>query len=261
MMENISWGISLSSLEHESALPRTLPECFSLVEMPGFTLEPLKKKQLKLSYSNITELYFRELLEPTVTREIFSQSTAIRDGLKSHIRKTIEDTGDIRGSGIMLDFGIERCFNNPELTRKVSSFINGLSHSLYHSETKLLLPVRVPLPEELDSAEPYLEFLKKLMLPQVGFSVDIHPHELAGKKFTPRDVMSWLEFDTVLLRFVYEPQTGNRLVHKSLAPWLEACREHCGQLRMVLSPLSRDRENIENELNLLAQLISGLNNP
>lgn len=220
-----------------------------------------KEKQLKLSYSNITELYFRELLEPTVTREIFSQSTAIRDGLKSHIRKTIEDTGNIRGSGIMLDFGIERCFSNPELTSKISSFINGLSYSLYHSETKLLLPVRVPLPEELDSAEPYLEFLKKLMLPQVGFSVDIHPHELAGKKFTPRDVMRWLEFDTVLLRFVYEPQTGNRLVHKSLEPWLKACREHCGQLRMVLSPLSRDRENIENELNLLAQLISGLNNP
>jgi hypothetical protein len=232
--------------------------------MPGTALEPLKKKQLKLSYSNITELYFRELVEPTVSREIFSQTTAIRDGLKSHLREIIEATGNIKGSGIMLDFGIERSFyntGNTGLTGKISSFINGLSYSLYHSGIKLLLPVRIPLPEELDSAEPYLEFLKQLMLPQVGFSVDIHPHELAGKKFSPSDVMRWLEFDTMLLRFVYEPQTGNRLVHKSLQPWLEACREHCGKLRMVLAPLSRDRENIENELNLLAQLISGLNNP
>ncbi|MDD5727056.1 MAG: hypothetical protein PHV59_00700 [Victivallales bacterium] len=261
MTEAVSWGISLSSLDSEKALPRALPECFSLVEMPGPALTPLLQRQLKLSYPNITGLYFREFPDSTVIREIFSQPPAIRNDLKTHLRKIISGAASLKSSGIMLDFGVERSFRNSALGTEITAFINSLSASLYHSGLNLLLPVRIPLPEELESAEPFLEFLKKQMLPQLGFSVDIHPHEFAGKNFNPGEIMRWLEFDAVLLRFVYEPRTGNRLVRKSIEPWLAACRNPGRPLQVMLAPLVQNPETLENELNLLSQLVSGLNNP
>jgi len=257
---NITWGISLSSLESEGGLPRELPECFSLLELPGFLLSPLSKKKLKLSYPHISELFFRDMIDPSVSREIIGQSASIQNDLKLYLRKLISEADDISSSGILLDFAIERSFEKPELSEKIRTFINSFSNALYHSKNKLLLPVRVPLLESVSSAEKYLDFLKKQMIPQAGFSVDVHPHELAGKDFSPRDIMQWLEFDTVLLRFVYEPETGNRLVRKSIEPWLEYSKNHFNKLKIVFAPVFKHLETIENEINLFEELISSLNN-
>ena len=261
MFENITWGISFSALKSEDALPRELPDCFSMLELPGFLLSPLSSKQLKLSYPGISELFFRDMLDPTVSREIITQSTSIQNDLKLHLRKLIAEADDINSSGILLDFAIERSFDNPDLSKKIRSFINSFSNSLYHSNNKLLFPVRVPLLESAKSAEQYLEFLKKQMLPQAGFSIDVHPHELAAKEFSPQKIMQWLEFDTVLLRFVYEPETGNRLVSKSIEPWIEYFQRRRTKLKIVFAPVFKHLETIENEINLFEQLISRLNNP
>ncbi|MFA6714858.1 MAG: hypothetical protein WCS27_05740 [Victivallaceae bacterium] len=260
MRKDISWGISFSTLDSEADLPPDLPDCFSLLELPGFLLPPLSKKQLKLSYPRISELFFRDMLDPTVSREIITQPVSIRNDLKSHLCKLVSEAGRLHSSGILLDFAVERGFENPELATVFKEFISSFSHSFYHSGCKLLFPVRVPFPEPVKSAEQYLEFLKHQMLPQAGFSIDVHPHELAGKNFSPDEVMRWLEFDTVLLRFVYEPETGNRLVGRSLEPWIEYFRRRSLELRIVFAPVFRNPEIIENEINLFEQLISGLNN-
>ncbi len=260
MLENITWGISFSSLESEDSLPHGLPKCFSLLELPGFLLAPLSRKQLKLSYPYISELFFRDMIDPAASRGIINQSVFIQNDLKLYLCKLIAESGKINSSGILLDFDIEQSFGEPDLSAKIRKFINSFSHSLYHSGNKLLLPVRVPLLESVKSAEQYLEFLKKQMLPQAGFSIDIHPHELAGKEFSPREIMQWLEFDTVLLRFVYEPETGNRLVRKSIEPWIEYSRRYYGKLRIVFAPVFKHLETVENEINLFEQLILSLTN-
>ena len=257
---NINWGISFSSVESEENLPCDLPECFSLLELPGFLLSPLSKKQLRLSYPHISELFFRDMIDPSVSREIISQSDSIQNDLKIYLRKLISEADDINSSGILLDFAIERSFDNPDLAEKIRNFINSFGNSLYHSSNKLLLPVRVPLLDSVKSPEQYLDFLKKQMLPQAGFSIDVHPHELAGKDFSPLQIMNWLEFDTVLLRFVYEPETGNRLVRKSIEPWIEYSKKHYDKLKIVFAPVFKHLETIENEINLFEELISGLNN-
>ncbi len=257
---NITWGISFSSLESEEGLPRELPECFSLLELPGFMLSPLSKKQLKLSYPHISELFFRDMLDPAVSREITTQSDSIQSDLKLCLRKLISEADDINSSGVLLDFAIERSFEKPVLEEKIRDFINSFSNSLYHSNNKLLLPVRVPLLDSVKSPEQYLDFLKKQMLPQAGFSIDVHPHELAGKEFSPLEIMKWLKFDTVLLRFVYEPEIGNRLVRKSIEPWIEYSKNHYDKLKIVFAPVFKHLETIENEINLFEELISSLNN-
>jgi hypothetical protein len=260
MYDNITWGVSFSSLESETGLPRALPKCFSLLELPGFLLSPLAKKQLKLSYPRISELFFRDMLDPTVAREIISQPASIRNGLKSYLRKLVAEADNIHSSGILLDFTVERGFEDTGLAAEFREFINGFSHAFYNSGCKLLFPVRIPFPEPVKSAEQYLEFLKRQMLPQAGFSLDIHPHELAGKDFSPEEIMRWLEFDTVLLRFVYEPETGNRLVSRSLEPWIEYFHKRGLESRIVFAPVFRNPEIIENEINLFEELISDLNN-
>lgn len=258
---NITWGISFSSFESEENLPSELPECFSLLELPGFLLSPLGRKKLKLSYSYITELFFRDMVDPAVSREIITQSASIQNELKLYLRKLITEAGDINSSGIQLDFAIERAFDDPDYFEKVRAFINSFSHSLYHSKSKLLIPVRIPFLDSVKSPEQYLDFLRKQMLPQAGFSIDVHPHELAGKNFSPLEIMKWLEFDTIMLRFVYEPETGNRLVRKSIEPWIEYSKKHYDKLRIVFAPVFKHQETMENEINLFEELISGLNNP
>jgi hypothetical protein len=260
-MDNITWGISFSALESEEALPGELPECFSLLELPGFLLSPLSSKKLRLSYPHILELFFRDMIDPGVSREIINQSASIQSDLKIHLRKLISEADDINSSGILIDFAIEQSFGDPELSEKIRNFINSFSNSFYHSSNKLLLPVRVPLLDSVESPEQYLDFLKKQMLPQAGFSIDVHPHELAGKDFSPEKIMKWLEFDTVLLRFVYEPETGNRLVRKSIEPWIEYSQHHYDKLKIVFAPVFKHLETIENEINLFEELISSLNNP
>ncbi|MDD5698455.1 MAG: hypothetical protein PHH77_07535 [Victivallaceae bacterium] len=261
MAENISWGISFSSLESADDLPRELPEDFSVLELPGFMLPLLAKKKLKLSYPHISGLFWRELLDPAVSREIITQSASIRNELQIQVRQLIAETGRLNSSGILLDFAIERGFGDPGLAEKIRAFINGFSHTLYHTNGKLLFPVRLPLAEGVESAEQYLEFLKKQMLPQAGFSLDLHPHELAARRFSPDEIMRWLKFDTVMLRFVYEPETGNRLVPKSIEPWLKYSRQHHDRLKIIFAPVGRHSETLENEINSLTQLIPGLNNP
>jgi hypothetical protein len=261
MLKNITWGISFGSFEPEESLPRELPECFSLLELPGFLLSPLSRKKLKLSYSHISELFFRDMIDSAVSREIITQPASIQNDLKLYLRKLIVEAGAINSSGISLDFAIERSFENPDYSEKIRTFINSFSHSLYHSNSKLLIPVRVPLLDSVKSPEQYLDFLKKQMLPQAGFSIDVHPHELAGKGFSPLEIMKWLEFDTVLLRFVYEPETGNRLVRKSIEPWIEYSKKHYDKLKIVFAPVFKHLETVENEINLFEELISSLNNP
>ena len=78
MIKNVTWGISFGSFESEESLPRELPECFSLLELPGFLLSPLSRKKLKLSYSHIKELFFRDMIDPAVSREIITQSASIQ---------------------------------------------------------------------------------------------------------------------------------------------------------------------------------------
>jgi len=261
MIKNITWGISFSPFESEESLPHELPECFSLLELPGFLLSSLSKKKLKLSYSHITELFFRDMIDPAVSRGIITQSLSMQNELKSCLRKLITEAGSINSSGILLDFAIEGSFDDPDYFEKIRTFMNSFSNALYHAESKLLIPVRVPLLDSVKSPEQYLDFLRKQMLPQAGFSIDVHPHELAGKNFSPLEIMKWLEFDTVMLRFVYEPETGNRLVRKSIEPWIEYSKKHYDKLRIVFAPVFKHQETIENEINLFEELISGLNNP
>jgi hypothetical protein len=260
MFKNIKWGVSFSSLDSEEGLPRELPNCFSLLELPGFMLQPLRQKKLCLSYPHISELYFRDLLDPAVSREIIEQPVSLQNDLKSHLVKLIADADYINSSGFMIDFDIERGFENSGVSVKIRDFIKTFSYFLYNSDNKLLLPVRVPLLDSVKSAEQYLEFIKKQMLPEIGFSIDIHPHELAGKNFSPAEVMKWLRFDTIMLRFVYEPSTGNRLVSKSFEPWVKYMKKRCSELRIFFSPVFRNLENVENEINLFEQLVSDLNN-
>ena len=258
MLKNITWGISFASLESEKDLPQQLPECFSILELPGFMLPLLSKKQLKLSYSHISELFFRDLINPSVSREIINQTPSFQTNFKIALRKLISEADSVKSSGVSFDFAIEQSFENSALATKMKTFINSFSHCLYHSKNKLFFPVRVPLLAPAKSTEQYLEFLKNQMLPQAGFSLDIHPHELTSKDFMPSEIMKWLEFDTVLLRFVYEPGIGNRLVSKSIEPWISYSQHHYNKLKIIFAPVCKNLNAVENEINLFEELISKL---
>lgn len=260
MFKNIKWGISFNSLDNIRNLPRQLPECLSILELPGIMLEPLEQGKINPDYPNITELYFSDLLDSAVSREIISQNESIQDDFKELLRKLIAEAASLKSSGIFADFAIENSFNDMFEGDKVKNFIKSMAHALYNFEQRLLFPVRIPLIESVTSPEQYLEFIKKLMIPQAAFSLDIHPHELAGKDFSPETILKWLQFDTIMLRFIYEPETGNRLVKKSITPWIEHSEKHTKQLKIVFAPVFRQPDTLENEINLFEQLISNLNN-
>ncbi len=97
------------------------------------------------------------------------------------------------------------------------------------------------------------------MCPNIGFVLSVHPHELAGREFKPAEMLHWLRFDTRMIHFVYEPETGNRLVSRLITPWTELRREFRLDLPCLVLPLMSRPETLEHELPILKDLFSTFN--
>jgi hypothetical protein len=241
-------------------LPEKLPGLFTVLELPGYYLPKLFSHDVRLPRKNILQLYLRDLLSPSVTREVVMQTGPIRREFKNHFRKLIAESGQAGACGVSADFDFERTFRDSDYLDSLHTLLRSFYGTLHEAELDLVLPVRVPLVPEVETTESYLGTARKFMSNNLSFSLDIHPHELAGKEIDPESVLRWLRFDLSALRFVYEPETGNKLVPKLVEPWLDAVKKLMLSAQIVFVPVVHRRESLENELILLEELISGLNN-
>ncbi|MFA7230995.1 MAG: hypothetical protein WC071_06965 [Victivallaceae bacterium] len=255
------FGISLDYYPTNAELPAVFAKAMRVIELSGFFLtEDGQSAKIRKKLKSFERIFFRDALSPAMTREMPQQSGAILAEFKHHFRGLLKLASKLNSRGFSADFDIERAFSNDSYRQQMLSLLKCFYGELHASDLNLLLPVRVPFLPEVTSAEQYLDILKQLMFPNIKLSIDIHPHELAGKPFSPSELLHWLRFDTAVIRFVYEPETGNHLVEKLITPWLDWIKQSSMTCDVIFVPIVTRSESFENELIFLEELISGLKN-
>ncbi len=250
-----NFGISLLHMPPGSVI-QSLPEVFSAVELPGIQLSP------DLAVNKLPgNILFNGLLPVELTREIAGPNARIKQNFLERTAALLDTASQLGCNTVIVDFGLESCFEDESRSHETAALIGKLSADLIRNNISLLLPVRVPFyPEAEGSSEKYLNFLNRIMCPNVGFALNIHPHELAGRELDLDELLHWLRFNTRLIRFIYEPETGNRLVKKLLQPWFEIGAKYQWNCPYLVVPLMSRPETLENELVILREFFLTLNN-
>lgn len=229
---------------------------FQVLEIPGNMINDMGKMQFP-QIKVASTLHIRRLVESSVSRTITEHSEQLAKSFIAHFNDALQiKRPDIASA--TLDFGIERSFNNVPLKANLIQFIKRLAPAIIPAPFPVLLPVRIPFHAEEQGTD-YANFLRNLVISNCAFSLDIHPHELAGQTFDPASFLRPLRFDIGLVRFIYEPAIGNRLVEKVLAPWLEYLTEIEYRGDIIFCPASGDHEIFEHEYANLAKLCAKLN--
>jgi hypothetical protein len=248
------FGISIINFPSEIALPAFNPQLFSGIELSESLIASMPRQ---LDIHKFKSIFFAELLPQNVTAEIVQQSPNIINGFKQEMHKLLESAAFHNGRAVTIDFGVESCFTNSERRRRLIKLISLLAADLLSNKITLLLPVRVPFMMNT-AAEDYLAFKRELLCPNVQFSLDIHPHEMAGRNIHLYELLHWLQFDLKCVKFIYEPETGNRLTEKLLQNWLEFFKKIRFRGFIFFRPVTMVPDVFEHEITLLEKIIPEL---
>ncbi len=256
--DGVTWGISLAHWDNLVTLPGDIPKCFRIIEFSSSLLPSLSGPAFRQGLTRFTGIYLRDLLDPAVSREVLDHSQKIINEFKSHFNHLISIAGKCGIAGFSTDFDLERALQHPQYAIQLAAILRIFAGAAYSADCEMLLPLRVPQPPGKFKTEDYLTFLTAAMLPQAGFSLDIHPHETAGKDSPCEEIVRWLGYDISVIRFVYEPETGNKLVTKLLEPWITAVKKRRCKIKAIFVPVCKEADAIENEMKILPGLISEL---
>ncbi|MDD3118213.1 MAG: hypothetical protein PHQ27_03460 [Victivallales bacterium] len=197
-----------------------------------------------------------EIISSGVSRSIAGQNDSIISDFKRELFRLLGAMRQ-RPECVIVDLGVEEARHDPAFRRALLRMLHGMAMDLYLNQVTLALPVRVPGGE--DGFDVFcLELRNQLMNRQLGFSIDIHPHEMTEKLCDPAGQLRWLKFDLAAIRFFYEPETGNHLVARAVAPWLRflATTPFAGQV--TFCPRCATVEIMGHEMTAIRELLSRL---
>ncbi|MCP3968345.1 MAG: hypothetical protein GY750_02460 [Lentisphaerae bacterium] len=254
----VLWGISLAHWDDLITVPSDIPNCFKIIELSATVLDSLSGPSFRQGVKRFSDIYLRDLLDPAVSREVLDHSKQIITEFKNHFNRLVSQAGKSGVSAISADFDLERALQDPDYAENLKSILRIFSGAAFSAKCELLLPLRFPSPPGNFKTEDYLTFLTSAMVPQTGFSLDIHPHESVGKEPPCEDIARWIGYDVSVIRFIYEPETGNRLVPKLIEPWLHTLQKRRPKLKAIFVPVCKDPEFIKNEMKTLQDLVSNL---
>lgn len=231
---------------------------FNVIELSGQMINDAGKLPSH-TLQQISRIHSRHLIESSISKTIIEHNEQLVKSFIAHFSDTIQiNRPDVVSA--TFDFGIERSFANAQFRSKLITFIKRLAPAIIPAPFPILLPVRIPCHTKAQSID-YARLLCNLVVNNIALVLDIHPHELAGHDFSPEALLRPLRFDIGLVRFIYEPAIGNRLVEQVLEPWLNylAIIEYHGDI--IFCPASGDNEIFEHEYRYLTQLCTKLQRP
>jgi len=202
----------------------------------------------------LTRVDVTELMPTSITREIAGQRPGIIADFKRQFARMLEQFTALPIDSVTMDCGLDEAAESEEYARKLELFLRGMGLDLYRLKVRLALPVRIP-EYRPDYTKFCLELRDRLMLPSLGFTADLYPHEL-GVDFHPEELLRWLRFDLASVRFFYEPDLGNRLVAKSVSPWLKYLRQIGFSGMVTFCPRVKHADQLLQEADSLRELVS-----
>lgn len=232
-------------------------DIFPVAELPGDMLQSSRPTK-QLIFECFERLHFRNLFPAPMCRSMALQNRTIIRMFREQLRKIMRRCDDLHAASICLDFGIGSAVSDPAFRLEMLVLINELTADLNGHSARLLTPARIPEPEPIPG-----DFFNRLLCdarnPFLSLVCDVHPHELAGKEYSPAELLQPIKFDLKVLRFIYEPETGNRLVRKLVEPWTAYLRKNSLPVDLIFCPLATNPEIFEKEIFKLAEMVAELN--
>lgn len=224
-------------------------------EIPGRMMD-MKKALHLLRKKGFFRFNASEVISTGVTRSIAMQNGNIVGDFKRQLVSMIKES-PVTFDCAILDLGLEEAVHDDVICAALFRLLQGMALDMEVIGCKIALPVRIPYWND-GLAEFCLALRNKLMLPQLCFSIDIYPHELAGHDVDPAQLLRWLKFDIGTVRFFYEPETGNHLVAKAIEPWLKFLCTTAFNGQVTFCPRCKSAELMGHELAAVRELVNEL---
>ncbi len=222
-------------------------------EVPGRFLE-MKKALHALRRKGWGKFNAGEVISANVTRGIAVQNdNIIRDFKREFFR--LLNTAGLPVECAMVDLGLDEALHDAAFLAALTRLLRGMAMDLHMANVRVALPFRIPNWND-GFSEFCLALRNQLMLPQLCFSIDIHPHEIAGEAIAPAELLRWLKFDLGAIRFFYEPETGNHLVSKAITPWLDFLATTAFEGQVTFCPRCQSVEILAHEVAAIRELVT-----
>ncbi|OGV37658.1 MAG: hypothetical protein A2020_14905 [Lentisphaerae bacterium GWF2_45_14] len=250
-MVNFEYGLSLACSE-DCEVP-LLPErsVFTSLELPGHFLEKnLRQRKIPRIVNMI------DIIPSSLARGVVDQDKKIIQNFKLQLADLITKMNAMGIFSFSMDNGMESVPGDSAHSEKLVSFIKSITPVLYEKKTFMNLPLRIPETFR-GSSETYLKFKTDLMSPFIRFAVNVYPHELRHD-YSPDELLRFFRFDIGILRIMYEPEIGNRLVEKHVQPWVEYLEKNNFEGNLVFCPRTSSPESLADEISFLTEFIAGI---
>jgi hypothetical protein len=200
-------------------------------------------------------VYAVEIMPSSFTRIIAEQSRSIITDFRRRLLDVFPRLNAFGVSSVMMDFSVEKAFIDKDYALCLLDLLRTVFPLFQKHKTEFLVPVRIPFMAA--APEEYLNFKKACMFPMLKFALNIYPHELKPG-FSPAEYLRWLKFDTACVRFIYEPEAGNRLVKGHITPWFEYFRDNCIDTVFIFAPRTTEIATFGDAFENIKESIAGL---
>jgi len=230
---------------------------FDAIEVPAECFEQFSPEiASKLTPQRFEHIHCGGLLEYQLTRNIPLCGRSIQDRF---ISEAVIVLNRLAASGIgfaALEFAMNDVLGSKTETENVRYILKKLAPVLREFEITLLLPFRIPVQSDSE-AEAMMKFLRDSLVPDVKVRLDIHSHALP-RNFTPEKTAGLLRYETKSLMFVYDADSGNRLMPNHVIPWISYMEEVGVNGPFLVSPQSHNQRMSLPESDFFARFVSEL---
>ncbi len=234
---------------------------FDALEIPAECFDASASDLLrKLNPARFSCVHCGSILERRLCRNVPYCGKALREEFiheAGRVLERIASVSPVRTAAF--GCGMNTVLENEEASRNAEEIIRKLSPMLLRRGMTLLLPFRVPSQTDV-RPEDMMRFLRNCLVPPVKVCLEIHPHELP-RDFSPPEYAGLLRFETQSVMFVYDADSGNRLVPGHILPWIEYLDPVGMDGPFFSCPQSQDQRMSVPEADSFAKFVSRLRSP
>ncbi len=236
----ISYGL-LGTKSYDDSIFSNIPkDFFSCFEISYDDLE----------YNNLHgRMNIIGLMDKSLVQNISTQSTQLQfkfidklDDILSEVTKKYKSTS------FTMEFNIDN-------VEKELLFIKKIYPLLEKYKIIMNMQLRVPFLDNTDSLK-YFNIIKKMMFPYIKYSLDIYIHNTLNKA-TP-ECLQLLKNKISIVRFIYEPETGNYLTNELLAPWIDFFANLYNPPSIIFTPKSSSQHKLAKEIKSIQKIVKEL---
>ena len=256
-MTNKRYSISITyGLENWELIFKILfKEYFTGVELPAYYLSNAKLPEL-INNSNLRITNIIDLIQNSISRGVIDQSEKVQSDIFEYINSTINKNYNLKFNCFSLDLGFTPDSSDKDLSKLKINFLKRFMNTLYSKDITMLLPVRIPDTPPINVQGIFMQkILHEVMLNKYKICLNLHPHEIK-RRYSPKNVLQWYDFDLKTVRIIYEPETGNSLTEKLLKYWLDPLDSISFKGDIIFCPKTTNFSLLENEIKKLTGFIN-----